>query len=524
MAWPFKEVLFDLLGGNNQLDNAADIIQTQRQPGIGTLDPAIPIRMPTATDVWSPNDRTDLATRPGFSVVRATAINAAGTVTGMIDQGSIAANFLLVVSIAAGTHVPYQDSANPPAALAGGTAFTTDPDNLASMANFTDGTTRGTIICTRQRDVVGFVSGVPAWSDLTIAGTGLTSLKPAICEVFGQRMHYADIDFDGTLYKNRDYYTDIRDGNLITDPTTQYESFERGSEDDQIRGMRRISDFMIVGGRDFIEFMALNTIGSNPFRRQEVPGGVGKGPMSHQGMVSAQQRVVWPAMTGIYSLEGSQGEVLREWTAPIKPFWTGLEQSRMQYICAGYDPASDIGCFAVTTSGGSVHDRVVAVNFKRGENYIWTLNRNAFANRVVSGQQRLIGADRIGLFYNEVQTTVYTGSTNDATTAIAADIITPLHHCGSPNIKKLFAGIKVWFVNQSTSEVVTVQWRTDTNNSFAAFSASPYTVTSSDKPKFFPLMKAGVGLQIEFKDVNSGQAMRVAKYSIMYRLLEPALI
>lgn len=524
MAFPYKEVLFDLLGGQNSLDNPADIIQTQRQPGIGTLDPAIPIRMPTATDVWSPNDRTDLATRPGFSVVRATAISATGTATGLIDQASIATNFILTVSIAASTHKPYQDSANPPAVLAGGTAFTTDPDNLASMSNFTDGTTRGTIICTRQRDVVGFVTGVPAWTDLTIAGTGLTSLKPAICEVFGQRMHYADVNFDGTLYKNRDYYTDIRDGNLITDPTTQYESFERGNEDDQIRGMKRISDFMIVGGRDFIEFMALTPSSSTPFRRQEIPGGIGKGPMSHQGMISAQQRVVWPAISGIYSLEGSQGEVLREWTQAIKPYWTGLEQSRMQYVSAGYDPTSDIGCFAVTTSGGSVHNRIVAVNFKRGECYIWTLSRNAFANRVVSGQQRLIGADRIGLFYNEVQTAVYTGSTNDATTAILADIITPLHHCGSPNIKKLFAGIKVWFVNQSTSEAVTVQWRTDTNNSFAAFAASPYTVTSSDKPKFFPLMKAGVGLQIEFKDVNSGQAMRIAKYSILYRLLDPALV
>src|SRR3990167_309606 len=525
MAWPFKEVLFDLLGGNNQLDNAADIIQTQRQPGIGTLDPAIPIRMPTATDVWSPNDRTDLATRPGFSVVRATAINAAGTVTGMIDQGSIAANFLLVVSIAAGTHVPYQDSANPPAALAGGTAFTTDPDNLASMANFTDGTTRGTIICTRQRDVVGFVSGVPAWSDLTIAGTGLTSLKPAICEVFGQRMHYADIDFDGTLYKNRDYYTDIRDGNLITDPTTQYESFERGSEDDQIRGMRRISDFMIVGGRDFIEFMALNTIGSNPFRRQEVPGGVGKGPISHQGMIIAQQRVVWPAMSGIYSLEGSQGEVLREWTKPIKPYWTSLEQSRMEFIVAGYESKHDIGCFAVTPSGGSSHTRVVAVNFSRpNECYIWTLTRNAFANRVVSGEQRLIGGGLVGKFRNEIQTSVFTGSADDAAAAIGADVQTPLHHCGLPGINKLFLGVKVWFVNQSTSEAVTLNWRTDTNDSFTAFGESPYTVTSSDKPTFFPLSKAGTGLKVEFKDVSTGQAFRVSKYSIVYKILDHALV
>ena len=525
MAYPYEEAEFSLLGGFNNLDQPGDIAQVPRQPGLGTLDPGTPIRMALANDVWSPNGREDIATRPGNSDVRSTAISATGIFTGMLDQAAIATRFLMTVSIAAGTHSVYQDSANPPAEITSGTNLTIGQDNLTSLLNFTDGTNRGTIILSRQRDLPQFINSSGVRSDFTIAGTGLTSLKPAIGEIFGQRALYADVSFDGTVHKNRLYRTDIRDGNLITDPTTQFESFERSDQDDQIRGVKRISDFAIIGGRDFIELMAVNTIGSNPFRRQEVPGGVGKGPISHQGMIVAQQRVVWPAISGIYSLEGAQGEVLREWTKPIKPYWTSLEQSRMEFIVAGYDSKHDIGCFAVTPSGGSSHTRVVAVNFSRpNECYIWTLTRNAFANRVVSGEQRLIGGGLVGKFRNEIQTSVFTGSADDAAAAIGADVQTPLHHCGLPGINKLFLGVKVWFVNQSTSEAVTLNWRTDTNDSFTAFGESPYTVTSSDKPTFFPLSKAGTGLQVEFKDVSTGQAFRVSKYSVVYKILDHALV
>ena len=528
MAWPYKEVTFDLLGGYNAVHNPADILQVPRQPQLGTLDPGTPVRMAQAQDVWSPNLREDLATRPGFSEVRGTTISASGRITGMRDQAAIATRFLLTVSINGGTHSVYQDSANPPAEITSGTNFTESLDNLTTLLNFTDGTNRGTIILSRQRNTPQFINSSGVRSDFTIAGTGLTALKPAIGEIFGQRGLYADVDFDGTVHKNRLYRTDIRDGNLITDPTTQFDSFERSDQDDQIRGVKRISDFCIVGGRDFLELMAINTVGSNPFRRQEVPGGVGKGPMSHQGMITAQQRVAWAAISGIFSLEGAQGEVLKEWTAPIKTYWTGLEQSRMEFISAGYDQENDIGCFAVTPSGGTSHTRVVAINFSRpNENYIWTLTRNAFANRIVSGQQRLIGGGLGGKFYNEIRTSVFTGNADDAAGTIDADAFTPRHHCGLPGIRKLFAGIKVTFDQQGTSEAVTVQYRLNDESSWSSFAASPYTVagTAGDfNQKFFPLMKAGTLLQIRFRDANSGQAFRVTKYSIMYKELEAGLV
>jgi len=42
---------------------------------------------------------------------------------------------------------------------------------------------------------------------------------------------------------------------------------------------------------------------------------------------------------------------------------------------------------------------------------------------------------------------------------IDADIITPRLHCQQPTLRKLFAGVKVTFDQQGTSEAVTVQYR-----------------------------------------------------------------
>ena len=526
-AFDFKEITWDLLGGLDSLDNPADIKQTPTQDQIGTLDPRVPLRMVQANDVWAPNDRYDLQTRPGFSEVRSTTINAAGIVTGMAHQGAIADRWILVVSILGTSHNIYQDSANPPAAIAGGTNFTIGQDQLATLLNFSDGTNAGTIIFTLARDLPQFINSSGARSNFTIAGTGLTSLKPAIGEIFGQRALYANVDFDGTVHFNRVYWSDIRDGNLITDPTTQFESFERRTAD-QIRGVRVISDFCLVGSRDYLTLLGLTPNSDKPFGLQDVPIGAGEGPISHQGMIAAgRQRVAWMAQNGIFSLEGSQGEVTKDWTGFIRPFISGLSESRREFAVAGYDPKTEIGLWSVSESGQSTHNKVLGVNFRTGEIYIWTLSRNAFATRIVSGEQRLIGGGYVGKFYNEIQTSVFTGNADDATTAIDADIFTPRFHCGAPNYVKLFAGIKVIFDPQATSEAVTVNYRLNDNSTWSSFGDSPYTVsgTANDVDmRYFKLMKAGTHLQIRLRDANSGQNFRVQKIIVVYKFLHVGLV
>ena len=524
-SWDWEEITFDLLGGMNTLDNPGFIAQVPRQPQLGTLDPGTPIRMVLAQDVYSPGNRYDISTRPGFTEVRATAINASGIFTGMAHQGEIADRFLMTVSIAGTSHNIYQDDANPPTAITGGTNFTIGQDQLATLLNFTDGSTTGTIIVTLARDLPQFVNGSGTRSNFTIAGTGLTSLKPAIGEVFGQRVLYANYDQDGTIYFNRLAWTDLRDGNLITDITTQFQSFERRTAD-KIRGMRVISDFCVVGSRDYLSLLALTPQGSAPFAVQDVPLGAGQGPISHHGMLSMFQRVAWMAQSGIFSLEGQKGEVIKEWTRFIKPTINDLSESRREFAIAGYDPELDIGMWAVSESGQAAHNKVIAVNFQTEEVYIWTLTRNAFGMRIVSGEQRLIGGGLVGKFYNENRTATFTGNADNASTAIDADVITPRHHCGNPNLVKLFAGIKVAFDPQATSEAVTLQYRLNDASAWSSFADSPYSVTGTAndiREKFFPLMKSGTHLQLRFRDVNSGQNFRVQNYTIVYKNLTPAL-
>ena len=524
-GFDFQELQFSLLGGQNTLDNPADIRQIPINEELGTLDPRVPVRMVQAHDVWSPNERYDLQTRPGFSEVRSTTINAAGVITGMSHQGEIADRFLMTVSIAAGAHNIYQDDANPPSAIAGGTDLTIGQDNLTTFLNFHDGTNPGTIILSRLRDLPQFITGAGVRSNFTIAGTGLTSLKPAIGEIFGQRALYANVDYDGLAYYNRVYWSDIRDGNLITDPTTQFESFERRTSD-IIRGIKLLSDFCIVGSRDYLVFLGLTPSASKPFGLQDVPIGAGEGPISHQGMIAVgKQRVAWMAQNGIFSLEGSEGEIIREKTGLIRPYITGLDDSNRVFTSAGYDSESEIGVWTVSDGVQNARNKIIGVNFKNGEVYIWNIARNSFSARIVSGEQRLIGGGYKGKFYNEVRTDVFTGSADDATAAIEADVFSPRHHCGLPNYVKLFGGIKITFDPQGTSEAVTVQYRLGDSTTWSDFGSSPYTVTGTDvRQKYFPLMKTGTHVQFRFRDVNSGQNFRIQKYSILYKTLHPALV
>lgn len=517
MAWPFKEVLFDILGGLNTLDNPADIQQDPRQVHLGLEDPRFPLHMAQANDVYAPTTRTDLSTRPGFQTVRSNTINASGVFTSFVHLGEIADRFLMMVSDGS-KHSIYQDNANPPTEITGGANPTVGQNNLCTPLLFRDSTQAGAIFLFLQRDAPQFVNGAGVRSTLAISGTGFSTFYPAIGEIFGQRAVYANYSQDGTVYDDRAAWTQIRNGQVIDDITTDFESFETYTKD-RIRGIRKLSDLCVIGKLNNIFTMILTPDGAKPFTIQEEPAGRYKGPISNN-FIEANQKLYWMGQTNIHSID--QNFVIADHADRIKPTLLALNDGRREFIISGYDHDRDLVLFSCTNGGGSTHNVVIALNIKTGALFLWTLSRNAFGYRLVAGDTRLIGGGYIGKFYTEM--TGVLGSADDATAVIDADIITPLHHCGSPNVKKLFAGIKVWFVNQSTSEAVTVQWRTDTNNAFAAFSASPYTVTSSDKPKFFPLMKAGIGLQLEFKDATTGQAFRVAKYSLLYKNLEPALV
>lgn len=531
VALDYKELTFDLLGGQNTLDNPADISQVPRQPQLGLEDPAIPIRMVQALNVWAPNDRFDISTRPGFSEIWATgaAISATNAIiTGIAYQGAISDRLLVTGSVAGQRHTLFRDNAGTATEITLATNLTIGQDNLTSLLNFTDGTNPVTIILSLLRDLPQSVNAAASAANFTIAGTGLTSLKPAFGVIFGGRAHYMNCDRDGTVFRDRDYFTDLRDGNLITDHTTQFLSFER-TDGDPLKGALVLSDVMLVGSRNHLSFVVKNTSGSDPFRQQDISIGGGQGPVSHQGMIkTSKQRAAWAAPSGIFSLEGQEGEIIKERTPFLRPFWKGLNQDRFQFISAGYDSQTEIGVWAVSQSAQSAHNRVVGVNFATGENYVWSLTRNAFGVRLISGEQILVGGGfTTGKIWKEVQTSVFTGNAEDASAAIDADVITPRHHCGTPTQVKIFLGVIVTFDQQGTSEAVTVQWRLNDASAWNSFAKSPYTVagTAGDvDEKFFPLTKAGTHIQLRFRDVNTGQAYRIQKYSIRFKEIHSGLV
>ena len=514
MSYPYQELTYAALGGLDSLDNAAAIPHSKSDEGWEGIH-----HFAQATNVFAPTKRRDIQTRPGMADVRSTAINAAGIFTGMIDQGDIGSNrFLMTVSIAAGSHNIYEDVANPPTAIAGGTNFTIGADNLVSMANFHNGTNRGTIICSRSQDTPQFIVGSSgARSNLSITGTTL----PKYVEVFGQRAIYGYVTTAGTSHPQRVYWSDIRNGSSITDVITQFESFETEQGGD-ITAIKKLSDICMVGLMNNVFLLAVTPAFSKPFAVRELPAGRYKGPVSHQGVVEADNALWWIGQTGIHSLDLT-GKI-RDWADIIKPTITGLKDSRRAYAIAGYDADRDLVVFAVTDGSDTKNQDVIALNIKTGAIYLWTISVNAMAQRMVSGENRLIMGGYVGKFRNWASGTA--GDLDDATALIDADIITPRYHLGRPDWVKLFAGFKITFKPQNTSEDVILQYRMDDASSWTSFASSPYSVTGTAfdvDTKYFPLMKAGTHCQLRIREATLDHVMNIQSITPVFKFLHPGL-
>ena len=427
-----------------------------------------------ANNIYAPGISRILRKRPGFSAVRSSAINASGVVTGMVHLGEIADEFILAVSIAGTSHGLYRDNANPPGAITGGTAFTIGADNLVDSLLFTDGTNPMAIFLSRLRDLPQSVNASATRANFTIAGTGLTSLKPGFGEIFAQRALYGDVDFDGTVYDDRVYWSDIRDGNLISDPTTQFLSFETRLKD-KVRAIRKLSDICLIGKLNNIFTMVPTPEATVPFMVQEEPGGKNKGPISQQAVLEIDQQLFWIGQSNLHSLGADF--TIRDWADAIQPTIRGLNDSRRDFAVAGVDPDRSLILFTVSDAGQTTNSLTIGLNVKTGALYLWTTRRNAYAHREVSGQIRLIGGGYTGFFYNELTGTA--GDLDDATAVIDADVITPRYWVGSYGVSK-----KIPFVllkmDPIASETLTVQWRADDSTTWLDPEGSPYSISGTD--------------------------------------------
>ena len=511
MAYEYEEITFPVLGGLDTLHNPADIPQYK-----GDEDWKDIVRMAQANNVFAPNDRYDLVTRPGFSDIRSTAINAAGIFTSFREATPIASRFLMTVSIAGGSHSIYQNSANPPAEITGGTNFTIGQDNLVSAVNFTDGTTPMSIFASLLRDKMQSVEATPTRADFTPTGTILAKS----IRVFDQRLIMMAPSVGGTVYRHRNYHSDKRDGNLLTDSTTQFSSFE-ASEGEEIQGIEVFGQVLFTGMPSRIYFQGITPFSTAPLSDpREFEAGQNKGFASSHGQVVADDKLWWISYKGIHCVDRWQRTLDLD---NIKPVILGLNQARIQYAVTGYDHNKGMVLFSVSNGSDTIHKTVIGVNVKTLEAYVWTISANAMGIRLVSSEPRLVLGGYVGKLRDFGQGA--TGDLDDASALIDADIITPRHHCGAKDWIKLFAGVKVRFDPQG-SEAVTLQFRLNDESSWSTFSESPYSVTGTagdTDTKFFAIGKAGTSLQLRFRDAISGDVMRIQSYTIVYKKVSPGL-
>ena len=471
-----------------------------------------------ANNVFAPGVSRVIRKRPGFSQVRSTAINAAGIVTGMVHLGEIADEFILAVSIAGSSHGLYRDNANPPGALAGGTAFTIGADNLIDTGLFTDGTNPMALFVSRQRDLPQSVNASATRADFTIAGTGLTSLRPAVMEIFTQRALYGDVNRDGTVFDDRVYWSDIRDGNLLTDHTIQFLSFETRLKD-RVRAIRKLSDICLIGKLHNVFTMVPTPEATVPFMVQEEPGGKNKGPVSQQACLEIDQKLFWLGQSNIHSLD--QNFQIRDWADAIQPTIRTLSDSRRDFAVAGVDTERSLILFTVSDAGQTTNSLTIGLNYKTGAIYLWTTRRNAYATREVSGQIRLIGGGYVGFFYNEFTGTA--GDLDDATAVIDADVFTPRYFLNGLGIEQKIPYVLL-IVDPVGTEAITVQYRLNDATTWSDPTGSPYTASGTDEQVIVvPIKAVARRIQLRFRNNRTDEIYLIKACGLPSLALQPAI-
>lgn len=509
---------FEVFGGLWTNQNAANIPQNPKKP----------IGFPQVNNVYAPGDTYALKTIPGFSDVRADAINAAGIITGLCDMNEVAAKFLITCSIAGDDHSIYVDDASPPSEIAGGTDFTIGEDNLIDASLFTDSNSVwGAVLCSLLQDVPQFVNSSGTRANLSITD-GANSLKPRFTEVLANRLLCCAPDIGGTDYDDRIYWSDIRGGigataNTIdiTNIASQFQSFETWLKD-RVRAAKAFSSVCLVGKRHEVFMFPPSESAYGAFATPKpLLSGYNIGPVGNNSMIVVGDKCFWLSWADIYSV--NEGGSLKSWANHIKPTITGFADADREYSVAGYNEDDGIILWAVTPNGGTSRTKILGLNIFNGALYTWDWTVNMMATRLVNGDPRLIGGGKVGKIRNLFDGT--TGSADDASAVIDADVYTPRHNMRMPGYYKVFAGVTVEFDPVGTSAAVTVQYRLDDDSDWSSFSASPYTVTGTDKnEKFFPLFKEGTHLQLRFRDTISGEVMLVTRYKIHYKVTRPVLI
>lgn len=437
-----------------------------------------------------------VATRDGFTHVRAAAISGDGAITGMShDLRAVADKFVFTDD----DGDVFEDSANPPVAKSGGTDFTDGADNLTRF----DVHESLLIITSRLRDIPQTVNASGTRADL-----GGTPPRGLDYKVFGRRGFMISPSDGTTIHYEKASYNSANDDHDAWDNpyTINFLNFGRQGSGEQAIGAEVYADHLMCYTLNgvFPVYTTPNATAPFAFQKNIFPE-KGGGPVGAHAIVSGGGKVFWVSEN--FDIKRQTGFEVKSIGYAAQPFLRGLSDSRRAFIVGGYEPKYRMVLWACSDGSDTAHQDVLGLQIDTEQFYFFTLSVNAMASRVVSGEQRLIGGHYNGLFSNLFDGST-TGDLQTAASAIDADTITAKLHHGLPGIYKKIPYFCVFF-DPIGSEVVTVQYRLDDETSWTTPSGSPITMSGTDiAEQFFEIERPYKTIQIRIRDNNSGERYR----------------
>lgn len=485
MAQPNIELWFDVLKGYNA--HHADRLEQSRSG----------VELVTAQNII-PDPPGEWVTSPGFSKVRGTAISGTPAITGIFHMGDLADSLILVGSD--GEH--YQDSANPPAAIASGTDFTSGAGNLVRGTIFNN----VLITVSKQRDAPQQITSSIVRSDLSG-----TPPKGVDVKSFGRRVWMFSPNISGTIWRHIASFGTTDDvATTWTNPsTTEMLNFGTPGGKFNVLGGEVFEDHLMAFTEDSV-FPIYQTVNSDlPFAYQsDVLDEEGGGPASIHSVVKADKRLYWISRNFDVKMM-LPNKIIKSIGFPVHVFLRGINESRKNLIVGGFEPRYRMVVWCLSNGSDTQNKTALCLHVDTGWFFIRTISRNAFGYRIVSGQPRLIGGGYAGFFYNEFDSST-TGNLDDSTALIDADIQGPRHHLGMPGVIKKGVIMAVVFDPIST-ETVTVQGNYGDETAFTSLN-STVTMSGTDYKTAYFKLNPFEYFQPRFRDANSGERIRVLKY------------
>ena len=486
--WPPVSLYYDVLGGTN-LNHTDRAAQTQQL-----------LELSTGSENLLPDPAGEWVTRPGFSKAFATAITDSPKITGLHYMKDLANELI----ITCGNATFKRGNANPPGALTGGTEFTSGDNVLTRSTIFND----FLIVVSNARDLPQTVNASATRADL-----GGTPARGLDVKAFARRVCMFSPIYSSTTYRSLMAFTSANDNQAAwTAPVTvNFLNFGRTGTDVNLLGGEVFADHLMAFTEDgvFPVYATPNALLPLAFQ-QSAFWEAGGGPPNIHAVVPADNKLWWISKNFDVKVMAASGHVTSaKYADGIRPFLRGLNDSRRIYTVGGYDPIYRMIVWAVSDGSDTQNKTLVVLHLDTGWFFLHTLSRNAFCNRTVSGEPRLLGGGYSGFLYNEYDTST-TGNLDDSTAPISATASLSRLHAGQPDVVKKIPFMMVE-VDPIGTETITVSGNLDDNTGFTDVSTT-LAVTGTDTRLFRVMIPAPwKRFQPRFVDAVSGERMRIIR-------------